>query len=45
MNIHEIAEKYKLGLVKVRRMQRDGILVCDAGDGHPMAPHQGTNQC
>ena len=34
MNIHEIAEKYKLGLVKVRRMQ---------GEGHPMVPAMRAN--
>ena len=43
MNIFEINEKYGVSLPKLKRMQRDGVLICDAGEGHPLAPLMRAN--
>lgn len=37
MNIFEIAETFQLSLAKVKRMERLGVLIVDAGEGHPLA--------
>ena len=37
MNIFEISEKFNLSLTKIKNMQKHGILICDEGDGHPLA--------
>lgn len=43
MNIHEISEKYRITLPKLKRMQKAGLLICDAGDGHPLAASMRAN--
>ena len=43
MNIFEIAETFQLSLTKVKRMERAGVLIVDAGEGHPLAPAMRDN--
>lgn len=43
MNIFEINEKYQISLGKLKRLVREGLLVCDEGDGHPLAPAMRAN--
>jgi hypothetical protein len=43
VNIFEINEKYQISLGKLKRLVRDGLLVCDEGDGHPLAPAMRAN--
>jgi len=43
MNIFEINEKYQISLGKLKRLVRDGLLICDEGDGHPLAPAMRAN--
>nr|GAT42304.1 predicted protein [Mycena chlorophos] len=39
MNIHEISEKFGISLVKLRRMNKAGVLHCTSAEGHEHAPN------